>query len=123
MPRKKKIKIVGSETFTNEKGKRKKTISYRTPTKKRAKGGKILNLNKTVFVTDLTKIKIGSPVRKFDGKRYNQSGSYRTKSSAIKAKKFAKENSGLARIVKTPKGYVVYTNYSKTRGKLKKRKK
>ena len=69
------------------------------------------------------KIQTGSTVRKFDGKRYNQSGSYRTKSSAIKAKKFAKENSGLARIVKMPKGYVVYTNYSKTGGKLKKRKK
>lgn len=60
----------------------------------------------------------GDSVRKFNGKTYTQSGSYRSKAQAIQGKKYAKSMSGLARVVKLPKGYVLYTNYSKTRGKL-----
>jgi len=64
------------------------------------------------------KIATGGTIRKFNGKRYEQSGSYRTKSSAQKAATYARSMSGSARIIKYKKGYVVFTNYSKTKGKL-----
>ena len=57
MPRKSKIKVVGSETYNRSRGGMKRTIYYRTPTKRRPKGGKILNLNPVVFVKDLSKLK------------------------------------------------------------------
>jgi len=64
------------------------------------------------------KIATGGTVRKFNGVRFTQSGSYRPKKQADDAAKYFRNNSGKARVVKYKKGYVVFTNFSKTRGKL-----
>lgn len=63
-------------------------------------------------------IQLGNYERTFNGIKYESSSSYQSKSKAKLQADYLKKYQVKARVVKYKKGYVVFSNSDKTKGKL-----
>lgn len=63
-------------------------------------------------------IQLGDYTRTFNGVKYKSASSYQNKTNAKRQADYLKKYQIKARVVKYKKGYVVFSNSAKTKGKL-----